>query len=233
MVFKAKMVFNEWLDILLYKKKPKDIAKTTLSEGLKHIAIASAITGFLVGLSTWISMPLMQGLSETGVSPAFNAMLGPSMLIMYTVLSPIVAVISSLIVGGLLHLFSLLLGGKGKFENYVGVLAKIDASLQGTLGVLIAVMLIIAAFLGLGAYLAAIPIVLLIALILAIWSLVLTVLATQAVQKLSLGKSMVAVIVIPLAIGFVITVLLVALLLIVFVAVGTSGSQAGLASLAL
>ncbi|MFA4854969.1 MAG: YIP1 family protein [archaeon] len=212
------MIFNEWLDILIYRKKPVDISKTGLAEGLKHVAIASAITSFLVGISTWISLPFMSELagSEAGGYALFGATAGPLMLVMYTVLGPISTVISSLIIGGILHIFSLIFGGKGKYENYVGVLAKIDAALQGTIGVLLAIILIVVALLGADAYFASMPLIIAIGLIMGFWSLVLAVLATQAVQKLSLGKAILAVVIIPLIIGTVLLALLIALLSMLF-----------------
>lgn len=203
------MIFNEWLDILIYRKKPVDIAKTTLPEGLKHVAIASAIVGFLTGISAWISLSFISELPVYGAGSyaLFGAMGGPSTLILYTVLSPIFAVISSLIIGGILHIFSLIFGGKGKYGNYVGVLAKICAALQGTLGALSAIILIVAALFGAGAYSASMPLFSAIYMIMGLWSLVLTVLATQAVQKLSLGRSILAIVVPPVAIAFIFTLL--------------------------
>lgn len=216
-------IFREWLDILIYRKKPVDMAKTTLSEGLKHLAIASVIVGFLVGVSTWISLPLMSELAQSeAVYAPVSAVMGPAMLILYTIIAPISAVISSLIIGGILHIFSLIFGGKGKYENYVGVLAKIDAALQGTLGILLAVILIVAALFGIDAYFASIPLILAIGLIMGVWSLALTVLATQTVQKLSLGRAVLAVVALPLVIGALLFILLLALMVMLFAIASSS-----------
>ena len=44
------MFFNDWIDILLFKKKPADIAGTSLGEGLKNLAIAAVLVGVLQGI---------------------------------------------------------------------------------------------------------------------------------------------------------------------------------------
>ncbi len=208
-------IFNEWLDILLFKKKPADIAGTSLVQGLKHLAIASVIYGLLSGILSYLTAEQVAAASGMPAG-IMGAVMGPIAIVGSIIVTPILAVIAIVIVGVILHIFSLIVGGKGGLGNYIGVLALIDAALTGTAMLVIAVIGIIIALAG--ASIVAMSIVALLGMLVGLWQLVLWVLATQAVQKLSLGRALIAVIVIPLAIGAILTIVLAA----VFIAFITS-----------
>jgi len=218
--------FTEWLDILLFKKKPADIAGTTLGEGLKHLAIASVIIGLLSGITAYLTMSTIPGLALLG------GIVGPILIVAYLIAMPILAVIGMLIGGAILHLFCKIVGGQGSYGNYVGVLSKISAAITGTAMAILSVIGLIAALAGLPTYLMVAAITGLLSFIASLWVLVLEVLATQAVQKLSLGRAVVAVIVIPLVVGFVLAIIIgIALFAAIMAMVGAGSGATGLASL--
>lgn len=207
------MFFNDWLDILLFKKKPADIAKTSLGEGLKHLVIASVIVGILNGIYQYLAIGQLAEL--TGTSNLMMGFAGPLMIVATAIMTPIIAVIGIIIGGAILHLFCLILGGKGDIGNYIGVLAMISAAIAGTATAVITVIQILGTLAG--AYLMMMMVAGLLALIVGLWQLVLVVLATQAVQQLSLGRAIVAVIVIPLIIAVVLAAVM-ATVLFAFIA---------------
>ncbi len=205
------MFFNDWLNILLFKKKPADIAKTSIGTGLKNLVIASVIFGILTGILQWLALPQLLGASgATAISPLL-AILGPVLVVVLAILAPILAVILTLIGGAILHLFCLIVGGKGSISNYIGALAMVEAAITGTAMLLLTIIGIIGA--AAGAYLMVSTVTGLIGLLVSLWQLVLIVLVTQAVQQLSLGRAIVAVIVIPVVIVIVLSLVLAASIL--------------------
>ena len=223
------MICNEWLDILLFKKKPADIAGTTLGEGLKHLVIAGAIIGLLSGILDFVARDqIIAAAEEAGL---LLASLTPEPtafdIVGSTILTPIVMVIGMLVLGVILHVLCLIVGGKGNLTNYIGVLAKIDAAITGTAMLAITVIGIVAALAGV--YMVAGQILALLTFVALIWLLVLTVLATQAVQKLSLGRTVIAVIVIPLVIAIIIAIMLAALI-VAIIATAFSSTMGGLST---
>ncbi|MDP6671160.1 MAG: YIP1 family protein, partial [archaeon] len=187
------MIFNDWLDILLFKKKPADLAATTLGEGLKQLVIANVILGALVGILNLVSYPQIMASMEELAGLVEGIMPQPTVvdIVVSAIATPIVAVIGMVIIGAILHLFCKLLGGKGSLSNYVGVLAILQAAVTGTATVIITVLGIVAA-LG-GAYMAVQNITGLLGFVVGLWLLVLTVLATQAVQQISRGRAITAI----------------------------------------
>ncbi len=216
------MIFNDWLDILLFKKKPADLVGTRIEEGLKHLVIASVIVGFLSGLQQYIVFSQLPA-----ISTIFHGTSSPLVILVSTIASPILAVIVILIGGAILHIFSLLLGGKGSFGNYVGALAMIGAAIRGTAGAVLAVIGILTALGGPGAYLLGLAIIGLLGLIVGLWQLALVVLATKAVHQLSIGRAIVAVIVIPLVIILIFAVLLAAIFITLISGLTATSSGTG------
>ena len=187
------MIFNDWLDILLFKKKPADLVATTLGEGLKQLVIANVIIGALVGILNLVSYSQVMASMAEFAGLAAAVMPEPTVvdIVISAIVTPIIAVIGMLIVGAILHLFAKLLGGKGSVSNYIGVLAAIQAAVTGTATALITVLGIVAA-LG-GAFMAVQSITGLLGFVVGLWLLVLTVLATEAVQQLSRGRAIIAI----------------------------------------
>lgn len=204
------MFFNDWLNILLFKKKPAEIAGVGIGAGLKNLVIASVIVGILNGILQWLALPQMLGASGAAAVSPLLAMLGPVFVVVSAIATPIVLVIVTLIMGAILHLFCLIVGGKGSISNYIGALAMLSAAISGTATVLLTIIGIIGA--AAGAYLTVMMVIGLIGLLAGLWQLVLTVLVTQTVQQISLGRAIIAVIVIPVAIAIVLALALGALI---------------------
>lgn len=222
------MYFREWLDILLYKKKPAELASTSLGEGLKHLAIASAIVGLLSGIQSYLLMSAAAGLiGAAGVAAGIGLVIGS------IIVTPIMAVIGAIIGGGILHVFSMILGGTGSYANYVGVLSKISAALEGTLGLVIVIIGILSLLGGFATYLAVSPLIFLLLIVYVLWCIALTVMATQVVQKISVGRALIAVVVIPLVIGIVLALIAGAVALAFLISAMDSGAGTGLAGLLL
>ena len=220
------MICNDWLDILLFKKKPAELAATSIGDGLKNLIIAGVFVGILAGILKYVSYT--QVIAATGPLGDLAATLLPEPTLVDIVVSaistPIGAVIGIIILGIILHIFSLIVGGKGSIANYIGALALINAAIMGTATAIITIIGILAA-LG-GAYIAIQGILGLLSLIVFLWTLVLFILATQAVQQLSLGRAVVAVIIIPLVIAVILAVLLAAVFAAI-IAAALSGAAAG------
>ena len=224
------MFFNDWLDILLFKKKPADIAATTIGDGLKNLVIATVITGFLGGLLQYLAWPQILAASgvgalagATGLAQAFGVL----SIVTSTILTPIMAVIGVIIGGAILHVLCMIVGGKGNIANYIGVLAKIYAAIAGTATLILLVIGIIMAAANM--YLVGMMVVSFVSLIVALWQIVLMVLATKAVQQLSTGRAIIAVIVIPLIIVVILAVLLAVLALSFIMAIiGGAGGLGGM-----
>ncbi len=211
------MFFNEWIEVLLFKKKPADIAATSLEEGLKNLAIAAVIVGVLQGIG--------------------GAILGDFGAFVAIIVNPIVSIFIVFAAGLVFHILSMIFGGKGSFTNYIGVLAMIDASITGTLGVLFALIIALAGFGGIGTALIVGGLIFFVGILVYIWQIVLTVLATEAVQKLSRGKA-IAVILLPLLVGLVIGIILFFLMAAVLLAMASAifsgmGGATGFAGLPL
>lgn len=226
------MFFNEWLNILIFKKKPADIAATTIGEGLKNLVIASLIVGVITGITSYFTVGPMVGASGLDPTGGMLAMLGPLMIIGIIIMAPIMAVIGAVIGGVILHIFCKIVGGQGDMSKFIGTLALISAAITGTVGIILGIISLIGAIAGPLVYLGVSPIVGLISTVVGIWSLVLTVLAAQAVQKLSLGKAIIAIIVIPLAIGVILVIVAIVLFASIFMAaLGGAGGMGGLMTL--
>ncbi len=218
------MILNDWLDILLFKKKPADIASTSLGDGLKQLVIANVLFGLLSGIVGYLSYDQMiASLGElSGLASAFMVQPDIISIIMSAIWAPIFAVIIILILGTILHLFSKLLGGQASIGNYIGVLAYIDAALTGTAIAALVVVEIVAALVG--AYVSVASITALISLLIVLWEIALFVLAAEAVHKLSRTRAIIATVAIPIGL----TILLLAVLMIFFVAIFASIAGGGL-----
>ncbi|MDD5163679.1 MAG: YIP1 family protein [Candidatus ainarchaeum sp.] len=215
------MFFKDWLDILFYKKKPAELAGTSLGEGLKNVAIAGLILGLLSGI--------FQYLSPSKVANVLSIP-GPAAIIVSIISGVIMAVIGALIGGAILHVFCKIVGGKGSIGNYIGALAKIYAAIAGTaLAVILLIEIIAVLALGTNAIalLAVLGILGLIGLIVSLWELVLVVLATNAVQQLSTGRTIVAVIIIPIIIGVILLFVIGMAILSLFMGSGALGGLNG------
>lgn len=208
------MFFNEWIEIVLYKKKPADLVGTTLGEGIKNLLIASVIYGILFGIVTAISVYTDP---EFGTDGALYALI---ILIVMLIAVPVLSLLGMLIGGGILHILSKAFGGQGTYDNFVGVLAKISASFTGTVYSLIAIILIFASLGGDTVFLIAGDLISIISIIISLWALALSVLAAQAIHKLSLGKAVVAMVVIPLLIVVVVAILIATLVVIAIASTG-------------
>ncbi len=186
------MFFEEWLDILFYKKKPEQIVaeKPELGQALTSYVIALAIV-LVIGAIQTLVVP-----SPAGAFMAVSVLIG----------GLITGIIGVLIGAIVLHLFAMVVGGKGDFNTTIASIIKLDAAYTGTIGVLSALVSLIVALA---------PALSMIALawsglvfIAGLYLLVLLVLLIKAAHNLSTGRAVVAVVVIPAAI-----VLLLALLL--------------------
>lgn len=224
------MFFNDWLDILLFKKKPADIAATTIGDGLKNLVIATVITGFLSGLLQYLSLPQILAASGIGAVPGAAELVqavSVVSIVTSTIMTPILAVIGVIIAGAILHVLCMIVGGKGNIANYIGVLAKISAAIAGTATLILLVIGIIMAAANM--YMAGVMVIGLISMVVALWEIVLVVLATKAVQQLSTGRAIIAVIVIPFVIGIILAVLLAAVFLaLIMAAIGGAGGLGGM-----
>ncbi len=206
------VICNDWLDILLFRKKPADLTATSFGDGLKHLVIANVIVGALIGILSYVSysqvIASMEGLGGLGAALIPE----PTVVSIVTsaITTPIAAVIGIVIIGAILHLFSKLFGGKGSLSNYIGVLAMINAAVTGTATLIITVIGIVAA-LG-GAFTAVQGITGLLGFVVGLWLLILTVLATQAVQQLSRGRAIAAIL-----LPWIIVIIIIMILVVFFI----------------
>lgn len=220
------MFFNEWIEIVLFQKKPEDYAGTTLGEGLKQLLIAALIYGVFNGILQTVAINLE--LSSSLIDPAQIAlyqMVMPFMLPLAIIAGPIFTLIGILITGAFLQLFCKLVGGQAQYGNFTGVLAKIGASFLGTVTLVLTIITIPAVFVSLPVYLIVSMLIGIISLIVSLWQYALTIMATSVVQKISIGNAFVALFVIPLAITLVLFVIMVIIGIALFASLfGAMGS---------
>jgi len=136
--------FKEWLDILLYKTKPEDIADTTLAAGLMNLTAAGIVFGLVSGIYAAITLvPLSWFLFESPPPPAIlsnidiqstAATIGESIIG-----TPISDAILMLLVAVIYWLSAKILGGKGSLANHAGALCIGYAAVRGTAVSLLAI----------------------------------------------------------------------------------------------
>lgn len=205
-------MFKEWLDILMFKKKPAELMGTSLGEGLKSIAIAGAIYGLFAGIMQYMLLSMgsqaLNGLGATGADMGLAATLGPAAVVASIVFGAIGAVIGILIGGIILHILCMIVGGKGNLSEYIGVLAKIEAAFMGLVMPVLAIIGILGLLGGMAVFLGVSAFTGLIGFIAYIWAIVLIVMATKVVQQLTTGRAVIAVVIIPLAIVLILVALM-------------------------
>lgn len=183
--------YKTWIDILLYKTKPADIADTSLGEGLKHLVIATIIVGALSGIYFMLAW-------EQITSPVISANPGIVGAIVSAITTPILAVILAFISTGIFWVIAKIFGGKGSYGKYLGTLALINAALIGTVQAAFSIIGIVAALAGaavaLFSLLSSFP-VNIIQLILFVYGIFLFVKATQAVHRVSVARAVAIVLV--------------------------------------
>jgi len=200
------LFFNEWLDILLYRKKPAEIAQTGIGDGIKNLVIAGIIYGLIAGIESYVVS--LVNPAAVGVQSSFWALLGVAMIPFGAIMVPISYSIFTAIGTLINHVFCLLLGGKGDIGKYIGSMAKIYASFMGTFFVALSIIGIIVALAGgYTAYAIFSLGSLVLYLVINLWLFVLMVLTTAEVQKLSLLRTIIAIIVVPVAIILVLALL--------------------------
>ena len=217
------MFFNEWLDILFYKKKPEQVVaeKPALGQALVSYVVALILVLIISSISNVLVLKSVPGGLAVAVTGSTIGAL----------IAFIVVILFVLIVALLLHVFALIVGGKGDFGLTIASIIKLDAAFTGTIGVLSALV---------GLIIAAVPALAMIALawdavefIAGLYLLVLMVLLIKAAHKLSTGRAVIAVIVIPLVIGIVLALVVGAFIMAMLLGVAGSSSyaHAGLFSL--
>jgi len=203
------MLFNEWMEIVLYKKKPAELVGITLGEGIKQLLIASVIYGIIFGIAAAILAYIDPNFGTE--APLFAIIT----LVLSAVAVPIISLLGMLLGGGILHLLCMAFGGKGTYDGFVGVLAEILAAFTGTIFALLALIQVFAALGGDTAFQLVGEITSIISIITFLWGLALYVLAAKAVHKLSLGKAIAAAAVIPVLILIIFVILMLALIIAV------------------
>ena len=181
------MFFNDWVDVLLFRAQSK-LASITLSEGLKNLVIAALILGFLSGVESFLAIPFVP-VAEAG----FWAGLGIGIIPLYTILFPIIYLISIFISGSIINFTAKILGGRGNSGNLIGALALIAASFSGTIYVLLTVINIAAALFGFEIYSLAVLIAMIIGFLAELWQLVLIIKTTKQIHQLSTGMAILAI----------------------------------------
>ena len=180
-------LYKTWISVLLYKTKPSEIAKNTgLGRGLKHLATAAVIIGFLNGILQYL---LLSEKQEIAIAQTF----GIIDIAKATILAPVAYVIEALLFGAVLWALAKILGGKGGYGNYVGTLSFIDAALVGTVFAPLAVLYILGVLAGAGKMVMALTWIF--SFIVLINFAFLHVKATQAVHRISMFRAVVVIIV--------------------------------------
>lgn len=131
------MNFNLWIESLTkpvstFKKERK---RANLSEGALHIAVAGIVTGFIMGL-----IKMVFGSAVVGqYFPMASGLVGAAAFLATLILTPIVSVISWLIMSGILYIFALIFGGKGdyKTQSYLYAIYNAPLSIITTILILI------------------------------------------------------------------------------------------------
>jgi hypothetical protein len=213
------MFFNDWLDILLYRKKPEQLVaeKPELGKAFLVYFCVSMITSALVAISNYLQMQQMvaemQGMAAIYGAGSVSIMpvwADPSSLIItviiYAVLSFFLGLAFAFIGNSLIFVFARLVGGKGDFSSTLAVLFLVQAAFSGMIGIPLYLSLILALMVPTIA-LILIPVIL-VALPLGLYALAWDVLVVKHVQGISTGRAIVAVIVIPLAILIVVSIII-------------------------
>jgi hypothetical protein len=180
--------YQKWIDILLHKTKPADIAGTSLGSGLKHLVVSGVLVGILSGIYTMLAaQQLTAGLGGIGAG------LGAAGFVSSLIGTPIAYVVGALIGGGILWVVAKILGGTGSFGNYVGTLSLINAAISGTASAVLIVLGILGAVVGQAIAVSGITGT--IGLIVSLYALYLMIRATQAVHNVTAMKAAIIVLV--------------------------------------
>lgn len=212
------MFLNDWIDTLLFRKKPEELAASGLGGGLKSLAIAGIIFGFFNGIyQLAYFFQASKIMAQSAVTGIYGLFFGPLGFLLSIILAPIFAVIGAVVIGLILHLFCKVLGGKASLGNYIGGLAAVCAAFFGTISVIIIVINTLVTLVAgaIGSVLFSF-LFMPIALIVFIWQLAIIVLMTKASQGLSIPRVIMAVVVIPFLLCIVLAVILVVLSFVFF-----------------
>ena len=111
------MFFNEWLDIVMYKKKPAQIVaeKPTIGNALVSLLIAAIVVGIVQLILTTVG---------TAVAAPGGAVFGMALGIANLIGGIIVTIIGAFIGAILLHVFALIVG-EAAFVTLTGILTGI------------------------------------------------------------------------------------------------------------
>lgn len=225
---------KKWMDFVMFKRTAQDILnEAEIGNALKQYIIAITIVSVLSAISvsilgfaavdlaaTAITIPGMGSMVQAGIG------IGTVMIIVGNIVGGIVGLF---IIGAILHLFSKIVGGKGDLMKYISALFLVSAAITGTIGIIIAILLIIGALLVLA--LGAIGLVLsgLIVMIVGLITLIAGLIAlyriieiTSIEQKISFARAIIAIIIIPIIISVILSIIIIALGLAAFLTIASA-----------
>lgn len=225
---------KKWMNFVMFKRTAQDILnEAEIGNALKQYIIAitivsvlSAISVSILGFaavdvaSTVITIPGMDAIVQAGIG------IGTIITIIGSIIGGIIGLF---IIGVLLHVFSKIVGGKGDLMKYVSALFLVSAAITGTIGIIIAILMIIGALLVLA--LGAIGLVLygligmiagLITLIAGLIALYRIIEITSIEQKISFVKAIIAIIIIPIIVSVILSIILVVLGLAAFLTIASA-----------
>jgi len=197
-----KKMFDLWKKALTKPAKTfkQQRKKASLGEGAKHMLVAGIIAGIIMAILLWGGISLLSSMTTMTSSQLGTARIIAAITVL--IFAPIAAVIGWLIQSGIIHVISLLLGGKeGTFTLQSYLIAIYSAPIM-----IISYVLSWIPFIGWT-----------IAILLAIYSLYLLTLLLKEVHKFSTGRA-VLVWLIPIIIMLIILALFFAALIPLIVA---------------
>lgn len=184
------MFLNDWLDILLYRKKPEQLVaeKPALGKALM-LFVAAFLVSTAIELAAIYISPDFSSTFEL-LKAEFNFDL-KAMLPVFFVLGLVMA----LVYPCLLHFFAKILGGKGELRRTLAVLFSVNAAFLGTVSMVSSVLLLLWAFFpGIAQ---AVDIWGLVAQLAGLYQLAWIVMVLKELHSLSLGRAIVVAVGIP------------------------------------
>ncbi len=200
-------MINTWVNGILKPKQTfaSEKANAKLGKGIINYIIAGLISGIIA----WIVAMIAPGLLPGG--PTAAAAIG----IATVIISPIMAVIGSLIGIGIVWIFAKLFGGKGTYTS---------------LYYLVSIVAVPFAVLNIVQYIPAVGPIL--GLLVGLYALYIYVLAVMSSQELTMGKAILAVVVPIIIVAIIVAILVVIAGIAILGALGGMGAETGLFGLA-
>ncbi|MFA6268226.1 MAG: YIP1 family protein [archaeon] len=197
-------MFSEWKKIATFRKPLTEVVnEATLGNGLKDLVIATFLVMLIIAITATINSTFMPLTVIQSLAKDFNLTIFWALI----VVGPIIAIIGTLIGGGVLHIIAKILGGKASYGKFVGVFSKVGAAIEGFYQLIIQIILLVVTIViavampnsaGTSILTLVQLVLILVSLLVGLIGLYLSIKATSIVHELSMLKSAVVVLIIPI-----------------------------------